>query len=222
VQTYLNAGVGVTDLEKLLNREESIQDGYAKGRTSARVFHTDMTGDSVPDILISSQTNFRYYPPHAQLLFFHCHDGQYKGGPILSLTGAILDSPTEVLEPEYGVWAIQDLNDNGVPEVVFSRVELIHGGSVRYVHILEWDGQQMAHLISHNSDDPRAGQAISFGDGDGRIADIDGNGTLELIIMNNLSCLRDIAQPDRIEVYAWDGRYFSLAYSEELMQPTCH
>jgi len=208
-------------LEKLLNREESIQNGYARGRMSARIFYTDVTGDSVPDILISCQTGFRYYPPHAQLLFFHCHDGRYKGGPILSSAGFILDNPTEVLEPEYGVWTIQDLNDNGVPEVVFDRVSPLHGGLVRYVHIVEWDGQQMAHLISRDSDDPRAVHAISFGDGDGRIADIDGNGTFELIIMNNLTCLRDIAQPDRIEVYAWDGHYFSLAYSEELMQPTC-
>jgi len=205
IQAYLNGGGTVANLEKLLNWEESIHSGYAKGRGVAKLYHTDLTGDSVPDVLISSQGSFRYYTPHTRLLFFFCRDGQYEGGPILSVDGGIF------YDSSLGVWHIGDMNSNGVPEVVFS--EESYG---RSVHIMEWNGNQMVPLVKNIAN------AIAVARGDARIVDVDGNGTLELVVRHNFSCLEKAVRPDRVDVYAWDGHYFSLAYSEELTQSTYH
>jgi len=230
MHAYLNAGGVASDLEKLLNWEENIQNGSARAIGLARVFHTDVTGDSVPDVLVSYRTSFRYYVPDIRLFFSHCRDGQYEGGLVLSLRGGIDDTPTNVLNPDHGVWGIQDMNGNGVPEIVFSYMGFAFegsmayvGGSLAYVFILEWDGNQMVHLVNHgNYTSSIAAHGIGFVPGGGRIVDVDGNGTLELVIQNSLSCREEIGQADRIEVYAWDGHSFSLTYTEELTQSMCH
>ena len=205
IQQFLNDGGSVANVEKLLNWNEDIHDGYATGGTSARVLRQDLTGDSVPDVLIISQGSFRYYAPHSFVAFFSCSEGRYEGGLLLSTDGYILQSSTQ------GLWTTEDMNGNQVPEIVLAY----ENSTGMHVQILEWDGSQMASLVEN------PGNTIHFARGDGRPADVDGNGTLELLVLQRLSCTELANRQDRLDIFAWDGRYFRRAYSEELAQSAC-
>lgn len=212
IRQFLNDGGSVANLEKVLNWHKSIQHGYASGSQSSLVLHQDLTGDSVPDVLIMSKSSFRYYPPHTSLTFFSCSDGRYEGGSLLSIEGDI-DCCSD-----QGPWSMQDMNGNGLPEIILSYLESNTG---LHIQILEWDGHQMISLIEN------PGNAIHLapGDGqlggDGRLADVDGNGTLELLVLQYLSCSQLPNRQDRLDVIGWDGRRFRRAYSEEMAVSAC-
>lgn len=205
IQQFLNDGGSVPSVEKLLNYHESIQSGYATGGASARVLHQDLTGDSVPDVLIVGQSQFRYYASRIKVAFFSCKDGRYEGGSLLSTEGRIFGCRGR------GLWAVEDMNGNGVPEVVLAY------GDKDYtrVQIWEWDGSQMVSLVDH------PGGAIHLTSGDGRLADVDGNGSLELLVLQGLSCTGRFYQHDRLDIFAWDGDHFRRAYWEDLAQSAC-
>jgi hypothetical protein len=147
IRAYLDEGGTVADLGKLLNREYSIHNGYAKGYSSARLFHTDLTGDSTPDVLIVYQTGFRYYRPRVELLFFHCSNKRYDGGVVVASEGRVFARVFG--KPDLGILSIQDTNDNGMPEIVFTYEGTMGAPPyTRYTHTLEWDGSQMVSLAN--------------------------------------------------------------------------
>ncbi|MFQ5399336.1 MAG: hypothetical protein ACE5E7_07025 [Anaerolineae bacterium] len=144
MQAFLNEGGAVTNLEKLLNKRISIQNDYATGYSSARLFHTDVTGDSVPDVLIVSESRFRYYSTRVSLFFFRYHNGQYDGREILSTDGWVFDKPGR------GIVSIEDTNGNGTPEITFAwgsldKIELV---VKRYTRTLEWNGRHLVFLAN--------------------------------------------------------------------------
>lgn len=241
VLNYLNEGRPVGDLEKLLSWQRADVCRSPPGRliwSSARVFHTDITGDSVPDVLVVRRGGWQGIQDKgrsvygATLSLFYCCNGQYEGDDIVSTSAGswLFNYPADALNPvDYGVWNIQDMNGNGVPEVIFSYVDGSQEGKViypwfrmRWIHIMEWDGNQMVHLINPNDGTSGALNVVSMVPGnDSRVTDIDGNGTLELVVVNYAPCFEGENRQVRLEVYGWDGNYFSLVHSEESAQSVC-
>jgi hypothetical protein len=143
IRAYLDGGGAVADLEKLLNRRLSLQNGYARGSRSARLFHTDVTGDAVPDVLIVSEAGFRYYPTRVRLFFLQCSGGRYKGETVVSSEGRVFG------ESDLGILSIQDANDNGVPEITFAYLGIMTNNRPRkYTHTLEWNGDQLVSFVN--------------------------------------------------------------------------
>lgn len=143
MRAYLDGGGTVADLEKLLNSRLSIQNDYARGYRSARLFHTDVTGDAVPDVLVVSQAGFRYYPSTVRLFFLQCSDGRYNGEAVVSSEGRVFG------ESDLGILSIQDANDNGVPEITFTYQGVMTESKPRkYTHTLEWNGDQLVSFVN--------------------------------------------------------------------------
>ncbi len=116
---------------------------------SARLFHTDVSGDAAPDILIISQVRFRYYAPKVTLSFFQCSDGRYDRQVVVSSEGRVFGGPDIGIRSALGILRIQDTNDNGVPEITFAYqgVQLIEGHPRTYTHTLEWNGDQLLPFV---------------------------------------------------------------------------
>ncbi len=85
----------------------------------------DVTGDGVPELLV----------PSGYLSIFGCQDGKYV---------SLLDiAPTEGTGYEFVTLNIQDLNQNGVPEIFLAQVL---DDRVKY-SLLEWDGKHLASIV---------------------------------------------------------------------------
>jgi hypothetical protein len=99
IQAYLTGGGDVADLEKLLNTRLSIQDGYMPGSSNGRAYHVDVTGDSVPDVLVARQ-GINRSGEIVLLDLFYCNNGRYKVQNVLVAGGYIFG------EPDLGVLSI--------------------------------------------------------------------------------------------------------------------
>lgn len=139
IRAYLSSGGAVADLEKMLNMEFCRQGCYMKEIMSSKVYHVDVTGDSVPDVLIVSKSGSRY-GVHVSLLLYYCSSGQYTGGRVLFSEGYTFG------EPDLGILSIQDMNGNGNPEVIFAYEDLSSSETRRCVRTLEWNGNEMVIL----------------------------------------------------------------------------
>ena len=172
----------------------------------------DLTGDGVPEILVSI----------IGLNIFVCNNGQYINSLFVPLAYAPM-APT--------ILAIQDMNLDGIPELVLE--DEIFSAGVRMYKIYEWDGKEFQSLIWPETElyiwfTSRKGQAMNwygywepnylspFSEIAGiastaSIEDIDGNGTQELIIHNQVPPERHRGiSPWRAttDIYKWNGVIF--------------
>ena len=113
VLDFLNAG-GIP---------QSAIDKLAENGVTASLL--DVTGDGVPELLL----------PSGYLSIFGCQDGKYVN--LLDL------APTEGTGYEPVTLNIQDLNQNGVPEIFLAQVL---NDRVRY-SLLEWDGKHLVSIV---------------------------------------------------------------------------
>jgi tetratricopeptide (TPR) repeat protein len=166
----------------------------------------DLTGDTVPEILIIP----------AELFIFGCRDNKYellmtKSSDAVSFNPITLQLVT-----------IQDMNLNGVPEIVLADFGCGGMGAAQCldVYIYEWDGNQFAPLVPKQEGyevglSMIGGRMIEYLP-DASIRDIDQNGTLELILTGDIpnSWYSDYfffaPWRDQSDTYVWNGEHFIL------------
>jgi hypothetical protein len=170
----------------------------------------DLTGGGVPEILII---------PISDLYIFGCRNGRYQ-----LLMSQFSDSVT--MNPYlFQLVGIQDMNLDGMPEVVIAEFGCggMSEGQCLDVYIYEWDGNQFVSLIEGNSFTDAA--SISPGRGGyslpgAQTKDIDGNGTLELIISGGIPNLwyddyfKHAPWRTQNDTYGWNGQHFVFLKTE--------
>lgn len=172
----------------------------------------DLTGDGVPEILVSI----------VGLNIFVCNNSQYSNSLFVPLAYAPM-APT--------ILAIQDMNLDGIPELVLE--DEIFSPGVRMYKIYEWDGKEFQSLIW-----PEIELYTWFSTPQGRgldwytnlapkylsefnefrgiassanIKDIDRNGTQELVVSNQVPPVNHLGiSPWRAttDIYEWNGIIF--------------
>lgn len=167
----------------------------------------DVTGDTMPDVVMDFSLFVEGQYADGAIFVFMCQEGRYKGGAVAVIGGQLFSTQ----DPDPGIRATQDMNQDGVPEIVFSYIEIIgtHANFTRVFRILEWDGSKFADLIQG---DPYHPNAASVNNGDGVIRDTDGDGTLELVLTNGIGRGAEMNGPQRActDVWAWNGVAFTL------------
>lgn len=208
VLDFLNQG-GAPD--KVIN-------AFAKGfnEDEPRSFLKDVTNDSVPELFIDDFL----------LHVLGCQNGKYALLLKIKPVGAM---------PHSQIFLIQDMNLDGIPDLVISEWT----GDNLYVpdtyRIMEWDGVGFKDLIIQPKFESRYGAGNSnegrvwidgvWGKNDEKqveIIDIDNNGTFELILRGGLPVHPDARAhgPWRAEtdIYIWNGKGFVI-YSVEPAAP---
>lgn len=223
VNTPANSGVGVCPLVKprlvpnfgnalsepyeTIELEEPVLDFLNQGGSPevlTRLFQMsrkqlyigDLTGDGVPEIGVFDYT----------LHVLGCMNGQYA----------------VFLEIEYSgnpslpqIFAVKDMNLDGNPEVViYSSDSCGFLGHCSSVGIYKWNGQTLQPISKMPGSDSvgELGMRGPFGI---ELKDIDGNGTVELLLEGGItSTLGDYYEglPWRIQtdIYMWNGSYFEF------------
>ena len=172
--------------------------------------YIDLTNDGVPELIVADQ-NY-YLGRGGNIYVFGCVDGEYQ---VLLAETPIYDEYPEIV-------SIQDLNMNGVMDLVIGQISCHYCYAMR---VYEWGGEQFNSLVrkwlllDENEIDywdimEMNGYARGF------VEDIDNNGTYELIIDEEqpsyLHALVGGDGPWRGEriVFEWDGNYFVWHSSE--------
>jgi len=155
----------------------------------------DVTNDGQSEILINGETKDGVGA--GSLYIYSCQSGTYT---ILHKISA-LESPS----PQLAI--VQDLNKNGISEIVIAIRTCGGFGSCWVISILEWDGEVFQNLADDQINEDRAPwlDKLDFDD-------TDNNGTIEIIVSKGLP-----SHPDRLsdgpwrkytEVYSWNGKMY--------------
>ena len=123
IQHELDSGASFSQVKKAIEKALQISNFLEL---------TDLTGDGVPELIVRQIFD---------MVVISCEEGKYK--VILDYSTALdggLSSPSIV--------AVQDMNLNGIPDVVLAYSATTGGNTV--VDILEWDGIQFNSLIQAN------------------------------------------------------------------------
>lgn len=164
------------------------------------ILQKDVTGDGIAELILSD--NYVVY-------VFGCKDQQYQ--PLLSAT----DDPAWMQEIQFKI--VKDMNLNGIPEIITTE----YGGhtytSIK-VSIFEWNGSDFSPLIQGESygDNKYFPYADSSVPAHATMYDTDGNGTLELVLVNDvprpIASLYSYLIPWRNEtdIYGWNGNHYVL------------
>lgn len=190
---FLNAGGTVKSLIKYLDLP------------ARYLTEEDLTGDGVPELVAVTRG----------LDVFTCNAGQY-----LHALHVYAESAPSIL-------AIQDMNLNRIPELVLE--DEVFSAESRSYQIYEWNGSEFQSLIWGSEDllawsSTREGRSFSWYNdsiypepriqgiaSEATIRDLDGNGTQELIVRNQVLSVRLRGySPWRatIETYKWNGVIF--------------
>ena len=157
------------------------------------ILYRDLTNDGVPEIVVSS----------TRLFIFGCQDGKYQ---------TLLATQQSAWGTQQQIVAINDLNQNGIPELMI----LIETGTQdnSSYQLFEWGGGKFNSLIS--SKEPVTGEAmdtLSLWSG-GKIGfqDVDEDGMKEIVVQigSPLVADYDYTAPWRkmTEIYKWNGHQF--------------
>ena len=206
---YLNARGSAEGLQAALN-EITLSDGGTTWQARTQVETVDVTGDTTPEVVMDLSFLVPGQYAEGGIFVFMCREGQYEGGAVAGMFGQVF-SPSD---PDPGIRAIQDMNGNGLPEIVFSNIEIIGTAAnfTRAFRIIEWDGSRFVDLIEEG---PFKDNAVRVNNGDGEIVDTDGNGTLELLLTNGpgRGIEPDPEEQSYVEIWGWDGIAFRLVRS---------
>jgi hypothetical protein len=158
--------------------------------------YQDFTNDGVPELAYSFLSFY----------IFGCKDGKYD--TLLAL------EPNDIGE-NFQILAIKDLNRNGMPEVLLSRIDNPHGYYI--LRLVEWDGSQFNNLfVSGEIDSPPGDGSLYANPGwNFGFEDLDKDGMPEYVIHDGIPIVEDdyySTFPWRKETdyYKWDGSMFAL------------
>jgi len=162
----------------------------------------ELNKDNTPEIILQFRSMFK------TLMLYSCIKGEYKEQLIREEEGDVgLAERIEIL-------AIDDLNQNDIPELVYKTSTCIWArcGSL---FIVEWDGEKFARLIK----DERWNEIVDYADMDDPkdvyLRDLDNDGIPELIWEGELppeghgDYWDDYPQRLATHVYKWDGHNYS-------------
>jgi len=155
----------------------------------------DVTNDAQVEILITGETKDGVGA--GSLYIYGCQTGTYT---LLHKISA-LESPSPQLA------TIQDLNKNGIPEIVTAIRTCGGFGSCWVISILEWDGKTFQNLVDSQINDDRAPwlDKLDF-------ADTDNYGTIEIVVNKGLpshpDSLSDGPWRKYTEIYSWNGKAY--------------
>ena len=216
---YLNTHGSANDLESALNKLTGFKDETAWW-ASAEVVTEDVTGDTSPEIIVDLvfDVEGEYSPLFVNLYIFSCHEGQYEARYKLMDLGAKFSGPDP--KEGTGIRAIQDMNLDGIPEIVFSYLYVHHGVATiwpeldyaRFFYIIQWDRNDFVNMIQ-DEESP----FTSVLNGDGSIRDTDRDGTLELVLSHGASReqgLTPILYRPRTETFSWNSMTFSVTCNQ--------
>lgn len=205
VLNYLNAGGNPDDLFANIRKYWQRSEVFAKNEILK-----DVTGDGVPEILIIP----------SELYIFGCHNGQYHRLLMVQNDSAGINSTALQLV------GIQDMNLNGVPEIIIARFGCGGFGAATCldVFVYEWDGNKFTYLLptwsTHGFDVSLVGGRLKEYLPDVSIRDIDDNGTFELILTGGvttewyLEYFSNYPWRDKSDIYMWNGEFFSFHKTE--------
>ena len=212
IEDYLNTRGSADGLEAALSGL-TLDDGGTIWNAKSKVMTIDVNGDSSPDIVMDLIFFVEGQYADGAIFVFSCHEGHYEGGALTSIHGQVMSSD----DPDPGIRTIQDMNLDGVPEIVFSYIEILgtHANFTRVFKIITWDGSKFVSLIQSEGYDP---DTVRVDNGDGEIEDTNGDGTLELILTHGVGRgpeASPLDQPHK-EVWSWDGHAFTFASKVEM------
>ncbi len=194
ILAILNAG-GAMALDRAVSADLYRQGRFALG---------DLTGDGVAEVVAV----FGTYLHNSVLHVYGCDAGKYRE---LFQLSSLMGEGAPRIE------TIADTNANGVSDLVVIQ-DSCHWCLA--MQVFEWDGQSFQSLVRQWLWFPDSNELEYFdyaevmGLGQGRVADVDGNGTLELILEGGTPSY-SAAQfggegpwREQIITYAWNGQYF--------------
>jgi hypothetical protein len=180
IQRFLNSGGDIEDLKT----------GLVKANSDF-VFQ-DITNDGISDFVITSGSAFQI------INILYCNEGQYKMFPKD-------DVESEALGSDAAQFTIQDLNQNGMPDIV----SIGNGKTGLEINVLEWSGETFINLTELGAWMPGAGV-------DGfQLIDLDGNNIAEIVLKGMPNYWYYPGEPLRgeIDIYQWDGEKYSQSKS---------
>jgi len=199
--TVLNNG-GAEKLVRLLSKGND-----------ANFRYEDLTNDGIPELIIRNRND-------GHLSVYGCQNGKYEN--LLTV-----DNFVESVEFSLEITAIQDLNHNGVKELV---VGMIASHCCTGIMAYGWNGVSFESLVKTWYIDYKSGKLehrdmVELGGiAQAGVADIDGNGIYELILDGGRPSYTGgwtgIDGPWRNQkvIYKWDGENY-VWYSQEYYPP---
>jgi len=175
-----------------------------------KVSTVDVTGDGVPEVLL----DLTFKPFYGSvLLVLGCRNGAYVTLLNMPTGDQSKDMELDGTHNFSGIRFVQDLNGNGVRDIVFDEINNLgaHGyGSLDY-QILEWNGSTLVDLADQNQ---IGSSAITQSDASSASTLRDhGNGTQELVlpaVPGKYSYYGGSdAERTREYIYAWNGAHFT-------------
>lgn len=212
---YLNTVGSAEGLETALD-EITLPDGSTTWQSKVQVKTIDITGDTAPEVLVDLLFFVEGQYADGAIFVYACRDGRFIGGSLTSIGGQVFPG----YEPEHAIRAVQDMNNNSVPEIVISYIEIMgtHSNFTRCFEILEWDGDDFVPRIQGRGYEPHS---IKVENGDGVIEDADGDGTIDLVITSGMGRGPEASsfERPRKEIWSWDGQAFTLQCSSPEGEP---
>ena len=203
IKNILNSG-GVEQLVRRLSNENSSNFRYE-----------DLTNDGVRELIIGY-----WLTSYKVVTVFGCQNGKYEN---LMTVDNFIDSVDYIP----GITAVQDLNHNGVKELV---IDMTSSHCCTGMMVYEWNGDNFESLartwrVDYFSDNlEHSDMADLSGIAQTSIADIDGNGIYELVLDGGRPSYSGgwmgIDGPWRSEkvIYMWNGANY-VWYSQEYYPP---
>ena len=205
---YLNQGGSIQPILEKLEYELNTKHGYR------RAYYGDLNGDNIPELFLM----FSGILPHTFELI-GCVNGEYENLYMIDLGGMVY----------VDILMINDINLDGLPEVVLMMKPYLGMSYWLGYQILGWDGSSFQSLVSQTEFDglnslggvqwewirmPGLGSQSPW-DGDSwEIKDIDQNGTWELIIRGGIETSWDFIRHGPYQpvtqIFMWNGEGFVM------------
>jgi hypothetical protein len=156
----------------------------------------DVTNDGLPEIILSGDSSDGFGTGSVYIV--GCKNGLYMA----------LEEISSLEYPSPQLWTVQDLNGNGIPEIVIAIKTCGGWGSCWVISILEWNGEAFRNIV-----DEQINQEISPWLDNLDFRDMDHNGTIEIIVSRGLpsypDSLSDGTWREYTEIYSWNGTAYA-------------
>jgi hypothetical protein len=209
---YVRAKGNASGLSSILNQfKVSLTHGDQSDLAAS--YAADVTGDTTNEIIVTlvqagtgEVSMYGEYPESSMLVFIvGCVDNQYQ-----MLYQKNLANVINVPEfPQYPprIIRLEDLNANGVREIVFSSLYFTgkYFDNNLQVQVLEWNGNSFGSLLL-----PREAGIPLTTNADPEFRDVDGNGTIDILLPDRSSRHECDEGPWRVvkSIYMWDGQFY--------------
>jgi hypothetical protein len=200
------------NLENFQKQLDAISKGLSR---IAVVFAKDITGDNNPEFVVSIEMS-----NYSAVFFIGCQGGQY-----VRMNRILFDDTSPGDLAFVKLEAVQDINGDGINEVVYSFVANRGNRFTDYsAQALEWDGSGFRGLLFDDLNPGSEWNRYAV-EASVEIKDIDGNRTMELLfpekIFWNKSGMGIFMECDdggvvrnSNSIWMWDGKYYHYMWRE--------